>query len=112
MERSAIFADLRSALAEALEVDPTEIREESLLVEDLDADSIDLLEMVLNLKDRFGINIGDGEVKVLLTEMARFLPGSDAGGGLMSDDELAEVSRSLRVDTVVDFVAHKLSATA
>jgi acyl carrier protein len=111
MDHDGIFARLRIQLAKNLELDVDEIALDSRLVDDLDADSLDLLELILALKGEFGIAVNDGEVKQLLTELARFLPGT-ATGGPLSDQELAEVSRRLSVRNVVDFIADRIGADA
>jgi len=99
-------------MADTLELDPSEISESSRLVEDLDADSIDLLEMVLALKDDFRISVHDGEVKQLLVELAQFLPEGVTTQSELSDDELGEITRRLQVRTIVDFVAARAGAPA
>jgi acyl carrier protein len=99
-------------MAKNLEVDVEEIRVDSRLVDDLDADSLDLLELILALKGEFGIAVNDGEVKQLLTELARFLPDAAGSGGLLTDQDLAEVSRRLAVENVVEFIADRVGADA
>jgi acyl carrier protein len=109
LNRVEIFERLRTQMAKHLELDADSIQMESRLVDDLDADSLDLLELILALKGEFGIGVNDGEVKFLLTELARFLP--DVGnGGQLSDQELAEVSRRLSVANIVEFIADRVGA--
>ena len=112
IERVEIFERLRLQMAKNLEMDAGEIELESRLVDDLDADSLDLLELILALKGEFGIAVNDGEVKQLLTELARFLPEGVFEGGQLSDQDLAEVSRRLSVANVVDFIAARVGAGA
>jgi acyl carrier protein len=106
MERAEIFDLVRGHMAAILEVDESEIDETSKLVEDLDADSLDMLELILVIKDDFKITINDGEVKLLLKELARFLP-DDWSGKDLTDDELAQITRALTVGTLLDFVESK-----
>jgi acyl carrier protein len=108
MDRGQVFAELRQHMAITLEVDETSITEDQLLVDDLDADSIDLLQLILALKDQFSISVRDGEVKLLLAELARFLPDQVGDGDQLSDAQLAEVTRRLKVGTIVDFVLERL----
>ncbi|SDY99978.1 acyl carrier protein [Amycolatopsis xylanica] len=110
LNREEIFERLRIQMSKHLEIDVETIEMESRLVDDLDADSLDLLELILALKGEFGIGVNDGEVKQLLTELARFLPDAKASGQL-TDQELAEVSRRLAVTNIVDFIADRISAT-
>jgi acyl carrier protein len=44
------------------------------VVEELDADSLDLLQLIVALRDEFGIDIEEGEVKRLLPEFAGSSP--------------------------------------
>jgi acyl carrier protein len=111
LDRSDVFATLRGKMALALEVEPEAVTQESRLIEDLDADSLDLLELVLGLKDEFGITINDGEVKTLLIELAQFLPDAVDVGQDISDAELAEVTRRLRVENIVDFIIDRMDVS-
>lgn len=110
VNRDDIFARLRAQLAKNLEIDADDIELGSSLVDDLDADSLDLLELILALKGEFGIAVNDGEVKQLLTELARFLPDSAGPDVQLSDQDLAEVSRRLSVGNVVEFIADRIGA--
>jgi len=116
VDHGEIFERLRVQMAKNLEIDVAEIELESRLVDDFDADSLDLLELILALKGEFGIAVNDGEVKQLLTELARFIPdgvgsgGHVGSGGQLSDQDLAEVSRRLSVANVVDFIADRVGA--
>ncbi|MGP4115088.1 phosphopantetheine-binding protein [Streptomyces sp. 4N509B] len=112
VDRGEIFSRLRVQMAKNLEVDEADIHLESRLVDDLDADSLDLLELILALKGEFGIAVNDGEVKQLLTELARFLPDAVGNGGQLTDQDLAEVSRRLAVANVVEFIAHRVGSDA
>jgi acyl carrier protein len=112
MNRENVLSRLRAQMARTLEVDADDITEETRLVDDLDADSLDLLQLILGLKDQFGITINDGEVKQLLTELARFLPEKIGRGQQLSDEELGEVSRRLTVGSIVDFILDRSAAAA
>ena len=52
---------VREHLAEELEVDPGRIEEGTRFREDLDADSLDLYELVMELEDRYGISVSEQE---------------------------------------------------
>ncbi len=58
---------IREHLAEELEVDPGQIRDDTRFKEDLEADSLDLVELVVELEDRYGIRIPDEEAAKILT---------------------------------------------
>ena len=55
--RDEVFERVKEMLAEQLGVDENEITEEASFQEDLDADSLDLVELIMELEDQFGIKI-------------------------------------------------------
>jgi acyl carrier protein len=57
--RDEVMSLVRSHLAEELEVDAESISEQTRFREDLDADSLDLYELVMELEDRYGISISE-----------------------------------------------------
>jgi acyl carrier protein len=59
MSRDEVMKLVREHLAEELEVDPGRIEEGTRFREDLDADSLDLYELVMELEDRYGISISE-----------------------------------------------------
>ena len=59
MQRHEVFDLVRDHLAEELEVDPAEIAEGTRFKQDLDADSLDLYELVMELEDRYGISVSE-----------------------------------------------------
>ena len=62
-------------IAEELSVDPSEITEDSNLVEDLDADSLAVVDLVMSIEDAFNVEIPDTEVENLKTvgEIVQFI---------------------------------------
>jgi acyl carrier protein len=67
MTRDEVMELIRAHLAEELEVDPDRIGEDTRFKEDLDADSLDLVELVMELEDRYGVRIPDEEAARILT---------------------------------------------
>ena len=59
MTREEVLSLVREHLAEELEVDAAEIAEGTRFKEDLDADSLDLYELVMELEDRYGISVSE-----------------------------------------------------
>jgi acyl carrier protein len=59
MSRDEVLELVRSHLSEELEVDAAEIAEGTRFKEDLDADSLDLYELVMELEDRYGISVSE-----------------------------------------------------
>lgn len=62
-----IFENVRDALAKQFEVDPESISLETNLIDDLGADSLDVVELIMSLEDIFGITISDEEASQLVT---------------------------------------------
>jgi acyl carrier protein len=61
MSRDEVTAKVREHLAAELEVEASEIRESTRFREDLDADSLDLYELVMELEDSYGITVSEEE---------------------------------------------------
>lgn len=62
-----MFEKVREIIAEKLNVDQEEVKLESSIVDDLGADSIDLIELIMNLEEEYGISISDEEAVKLKT---------------------------------------------
>jgi acyl carrier protein len=59
MNRDEVFNLVRDHLADELEVDRARITEQTRFKQDLDADSLDLYELVMELEDRYGIAVSE-----------------------------------------------------
>jgi acyl carrier protein len=67
MTRDEVMTKVRTHLASELQIDPSRIEAGTRFKEDLDADSLDLYELVMELEDRYGIRIPDEEAAKILT---------------------------------------------
>ena len=65
LSERTIVSKVRTILADVLMTDKWNIRRENTLVDDLGADSIDFVEIVLELEKAFGITIKDDEAEQL-----------------------------------------------
>jgi acyl carrier protein len=65
--REEVLQRIREHLATELEVEPGRIAEGTRFKEDLEADSLDLVELVVELEDSYGIRIPDEEAAKILT---------------------------------------------
>ena len=65
--REEVYERVKEVLTEQLGVDEGEITEEASFQEDLDADSLDLVELIMELEDQFGIKIPDEDAQKLTT---------------------------------------------
>ena len=61
MEREEVMTLVRSHLSTELEVPAEQIQPETRFREDLDADSLDLYELVMELEDRYEIRVSEEE---------------------------------------------------
>jgi acyl carrier protein len=60
--RDDVVKTMREVLASELDVDADKVNADARFKEDLDADSLDLVEVVLALEEKFGIEIPDDEI--------------------------------------------------
>ena len=63
----AIFDEVKEVIAEQLNVNEDEIKLESNFVEDLGADSLDVVELVMALEEKFEIEIPDEDAEKIAT---------------------------------------------
>jgi acyl carrier protein len=67
MTKDEVMTLVREHLAEELEVDTGEIGEQTRFKEDLDADSLDLYELVMELEDRYGVAVSEQQAARIKT---------------------------------------------
>lgn len=58
---------LISAIAEVLDLDKSNITADSKFVDDLGADSLDILEIIMGIEDEFGIQVPTDEAESIVT---------------------------------------------
>lgn len=71
----AIFDDVKAVVVEQLNVSADEVKEESKFVEDLGADSLDVVELVMALEEKFDVEIPDDQAEKIQTvgDAVRFI---------------------------------------
>ena len=76
------FEKIRALLAEQLDVDPAKITMDSDIMSDFEADSLDIVDMVMTLEDEFGIEVPDDAIGT------RRLRSADADDAVGSDGKM------------------------
>ncbi|HJB59501.1 MAG TPA: acyl carrier protein [Candidatus Faecalibacterium faecipullorum] len=69
------FEKIRGFLAEQLGIEPEKITMDSDLLNDFEADSLDIVDMVMTLEDEFGIEVPDEAIQDMHTvgDVVRFV---------------------------------------
>jgi len=62
-----IASKVRAIIADQLMVDPDEVTDEASFVEDLGADSLDTVELIMEFEDEFGVEISDEDAEKIAT---------------------------------------------
>jgi acyl carrier protein len=67
MSKEEIMGKLKPVIAEQLGVDESEVTDTASFTEDLNADSLDLVELIMSLEEQFGLQISDEDAEKLTT---------------------------------------------
>jgi len=71
------FEQVKKIIVELLAVDPSKVTKEARFREDLEADSLDLVELIMEFEDEFGGEISDEDAQKISTvgDAVQFLEG-------------------------------------
>ncbi|CCB80378.1 MULTISPECIES: acyl carrier protein [Helicobacter] len=71
----ALFEDVQAVIVEQLNVSATQVTEEADFIKDLNADSLDVVELIMALEEKFGIEIPDEQAEKIKTvgDAVRFI---------------------------------------
>ena len=67
MEREELLKKVRTIVADKLSISEEQVTETASFIEDLGADSLDTVELVMALEDEFSLDIPDEEAEKLTT---------------------------------------------
>jgi acyl carrier protein len=67
MERTEALDAIRDVAVEVLSVEPEKVTEAARFKEDLEADSLDLVELVMGLEERFDIEVPEEDLEGVTT---------------------------------------------
>lgn len=75
------FERVRTIIVDQLGVEPDEVKMEASFRDELEADSLDLVELIMQFEEEFGGEISDEQAQKILTvgDAVRFLEGSEGG---------------------------------
>lgn len=63
MQEQEIFESLKKMISDQFGVDEELIKKESSFMEDLAADSLDIVEFIMNIEEKFGVKISDDDIE-------------------------------------------------
>ena len=74
-----VFEKLQEIIAEQLEIDAEEIDYASNIIDDLGADSLDIVDLVMSIEDEFGIEVPDEALEGMSTveDMVKYIEDNE-----------------------------------
>ena len=73
-----IFEKIREIIVDQLGVDEDKITLETRFIEDLEADSLDLFQVIMEIEDAFNVKVEDVENIKTVSDAVRFIENSTA----------------------------------
>lgn len=95
VDRNEVFAIVRNCFAEALGLDDDEVELDSLVIEDLGAESLDFLDIAFRLEEAFGIKIPRGDIQRQAEEEASGSEEPFEVDGVLTEAGLAKLREAM-----------------
>lgn len=67
MKREEVFEKVRGVIVEQLGISAEDVKETATFVEDLAADSLDIVELVMQIEEEFEMQIPDSDAEKIVT---------------------------------------------
>jgi len=95
VDRNEVFLIVRNCFAEALGLDDDEVELDSLVIEDLGAESLDFLDIAFRLEEAFGIKIPRGDIQRQAEEEATGSEEPFEVDGVLTEAGLAKLREAM-----------------
>ncbi len=78
MSNEEIFNKLKGIIVEQLGVSEENVKEDATFVDDLEADSLDIVELIMNIEEQFNMEIPDEEAEKIVTvgDVVKYIAGN------------------------------------
>ncbi len=78
MSNEEIFNKLKGIIVEQLGVNEENVKEDATFVDDLEADSLDIVELIMNIEEQFNMEIPDEEAEKIVTvgDVVKYIAGN------------------------------------
>ena len=78
MSNEEIFNKLKGIIVEQLGVSEENVKENATFVDDLEADSLDIVELIMNIEEQFNMEIPDEEAEKIVTvgDVVKYIAGN------------------------------------
>lgn len=62
-----VFEKLKEIICDQLDLEPENVSEDSLIIEDLGADSLDIVDIVMTIEEEFNVEVPDDAIEQIRT---------------------------------------------